>query len=117
MVERRPIIPENVRTLYEKHRGKETIPTCTEYQGLLESLANEYSEVYIVIDALDECIEDSGQLIWSELLSELKGSLPNLRLLYTSRNIHDTAGIFTESTVIPIRASEADIRTYIKWKF
>jgi hypothetical protein len=83
---------------------------------LLGSLANEYSEVYIVIDALDECIEDSGQLIWSELLSKLKDSLPNLRLLYTSRNIHDTTGVFTESTVIPIRASELDIRTYIKSK-
>lgn len=83
---------------------------------MLKSLANEYSEVYIVIDALDECIGDSGQLIWSELLSMLKDSLPNMRLLYTSRNIHDTAGTFMESTVIPIRGSETDIRTYIKWK-
>ena len=63
IVEQRPVIPENVRTLYEKHRGKETRPTCTEYLDLLQSLSKDCSEVYIVIDALDECIGKVGQFI------------------------------------------------------
>jgi len=116
LVERKAVIPECVRTLYEKHRGKETNPTLAEYLELLRLLAKECSEVYIVIDALDECVDKGGQPIWSDLIIKLQASMVNLHLLYTSRDmdIHDTAGIFRNSTVIPIRATETDIRTYVR---
>jgi hypothetical protein len=114
VVERRQVIPEDVRTLYTKHRGKDIRPTCTEYVNLLQSLAKECSEVYIVIDALDECIDKDGQLIWNDLLTKLKDTVSNLRLLYTSRHIDNPAEILAGSTLIDIRASEADIRTYVQ---
>ena len=116
LVERKAVIPDYVRTLYGNHRGKGTNPTLTEYLELLQSLAKECSEVYIVIDALDECVEKNGQPIWSNLIKKLQASIVNLNLLYTSRDmeIRDTAGIFRNSTVIPIRATETDIRTYAR---
>ena len=114
MVERRPAIPYEVRSLFEKHRGKETKPTCQEYVDLLQCLAHEFSEVYVAIDALDECIDKNGRIIWNGLLSKLKCSVSNLRLLYTSRNIEDIAGILAGSTRIEIRASEADIQAYVR---
>jgi hypothetical protein len=114
IVERRQVIPEDVRTLYEKHRGKETRPTRTEYLDLLQSLAKECSEVYIVIDGLDECIDKDGQLIWNDLLTKLKDNVSNLRLLSTSRHIDNPAEILVGSTLIDIRAREADIRTYVQ---
>jgi hypothetical protein len=116
LVERKAVIPECVRTLYEKHRGKGINPTLAEYLELLRLLAKECSEVYIVIDALDECVDKGGQPIWSDLIIKLQASMVNLHLLYTSRDmdIHDTAGIFRNSTVIPIRATETDIRTYVR---
>lgn len=114
MVERRPAIPYEVRSVYEEHRGKETKPTCQEYVGLLQFLAHECSEVYVAIDALDECIDKNGRTIWNELLSKLKSSVSNLRLLYTSRDIEDFSGILTGSTRINMRASEADIQAYVQ---
>ena len=114
LVERRQAIPKDVRTLYEKHRGKKTTPTCAEYLKLLQSLTKEYSEVYVVIDALDECIDKKGQIIWNDLLTKLQDSVSNLRLLYTSRHIDDVTGILAGSTRIKIRASEADIRAYVQ---
>lgn len=116
LVERKAVIPDYIRTLYENHRGKGTNPTLTEYLDLLRMLAKECSEVYIVIDALDECVEKGGQPIWSDLIIKLQASMINLNLLYTSRDmeIRDTAGIFRDSTVIPIRAIETDIRTYAR---
>lgn len=114
IVERRKVIPQEVRTLFGKHRGKSTWPTCTEYLNLLHCLAKECSEVYIIIDALDECIDKDGRLIWSDLITTLKGSVTNMRLLYTSRHIDDTAGTLSGSTRIDIHASEADIRTYVQ---
>ena len=116
LVERKAVVPDYVRTLYENHRGKGTNPTLTEYLELLRLLAIECSEVYIVIDALDECVEKGGQPIWRNLIKKLQASMVNLNLLYTSRDmeIRDTAGIFRNSTVIPIRATETDIRTYTR---
>ena len=81
---------------------------------LLQFLAHEYSEVYIVIDALDECIDKNRRIIWNELLSKLKSSVSNLRLLYTSRDIEDFAGILMGSTRINICASKAGIQAYVQ---
>ena len=116
LVERTPAIPDYVRTLYGNHRGKGTNPTLTEYLELLRLLAKECSEVYIVIDALDECVEKGGQPIWSDLIIKLQAYIVNLNLLYTSRDmeIRETAELFRNSTVIPIRATETDIRTYTR---
>jgi hypothetical protein len=114
LVEQTPGIPHEVRSLFEKHRGKETKPTSQEYVDLLQFLADKCSEVYVAIDALDECIDEKGRIIWNQLLSKLKSSVSNLRLLYTSRDIEDIAGILTGSTCIEIRASEADIQAYVQ---
>lgn len=81
---------------------------------LLQFLAHECSEVYVAIDALDECINKDRDIIWSGLLSKLKSSVSNLRLFYTSRDIEDFAGILTGSTRIDIRASKADIEAYVR---
>ena len=81
---------------------------------LLRFLAHECSEVYVAIDALDEYINKNGRMIWNGLLSKLRSSVFNLRLLYTSRDIEDIAGILTGSTRIEIRAIEADIQAYVQ---
>ncbi|KAI9764300.1 MAG: hypothetical protein M1839_005966 [Geoglossum umbratile] len=114
LVERRQAIPKDVRTLYEKHHGMGTTPACAEYLELLQSLTKECSEVYVVIDALDECIDKNGQIIWNDLLTKLEDSVSNLRLLYTSKHIDDLAGILAGSTRIEVRASEADIGAYVQ---
>jgi hypothetical protein len=114
LMERKLTIPDQVRSLYENHHGKETKPTCQDYVDLLQLLAREFLEVYVVIDALDECVDKNGHIIWSGLLFKLKSTVSNLRLLYTSRDIEDIAGILTGSTRIEIRASEVDIEAYVQ---
>ncbi|KAH7131162.1 hypothetical protein EDB81DRAFT_134285 [Dactylonectria macrodidyma] len=114
LLERRQAIPNDVRTIHEKHRGKGTRPTGEEYVELLQSLAKECSEVYIVVDALDECINNKGESLWNDLLTQLKRSILNLRLLCTSRHINDIGGVLTGSTHVEIRASNADIEAYIQ---
>jgi hypothetical protein len=112
LVEQRSVIPEEVRTLYGKHRGKETRLGCAEYLELLQSLAKGCFEVYIVVDALDECI-NKDESIWSDLLTKLKTSIPNLHLFCTSRHISDIGGSLAGATQIEIRASDADIKAYV----
>ena len=109
LVEQRPSVPDDMRALYQKHRGKGTRPSPAQYSELLQSLSKECSEVYVVVDALDECEEH----IWSGFLTELSDSVSNLHLLCTSRHIDDNGENFAGSRHIEIRASDEDIKTYI----
>jgi hypothetical protein len=98
-----------VRTLYQKLRIKGTRPSRAQYSELLQSLSKECSEVYVVVDALDECEENT----WSGFLTELKDSVPSLHLLCTSRHIDDNGENLAGSRLIEIRASDEDIKMYI----
>jgi hypothetical protein len=114
LIERRNCVPTEAQALYKRHIGKHIKPTYAEYMDLLQSLAKEYTEVYIVIDALDECIDKGGEIIWSDLLHKLERSIANLRLLFTSRHVDDSTGILKRSTRIEIRASQSDLELFIR---
>jgi hypothetical protein len=114
LVEREKAVPKYVQTLYQIHRGKGTAPTRSEFLDLLQLLSTECSELYVVIDALDECIDKDGEMIWKDLLTNLKKCVANLRLLYTSRHIDDIDEALPGVTCIEIRASDADMRAYIQ---
>ena len=113
LAQRASAIPQGVCNLYEKYRAKGTPASLTEYMELLQSLAKGFDEMYLVIDALDECMDRKGESIWSGLLTKVMAYVPNLRLLCTSRHISDMGGVLRDSTRIEIRADDADIRTYI----
>jgi hypothetical protein len=73
-------------------------------------------EVYVIIDALDECIDHKMRSFWSDLLDKLKVAISNMRVLCTSRHIDDDQGSLTTTTRIEIRAIQSDIEAYIKDK-
>jgi hypothetical protein len=81
---------------------------------MLQSLSNEYSEVYAVIDALDECVDKSRKTIWNALIANLKKRVANLRLLYTSRHLDHIERAVPGSVCIEIQATEHDMKTYIE---
>jgi hypothetical protein len=107
-------IPDDVSNLYLKHHEKRTEATVEEYSGLLRSVTRVSSMVYIVIDALDECVDENFKPIWVQLIRTLKNSVSNLRLLYSSRPIEDVAGVLAGSTLIEVEASDDDIRSYVE---
>lgn len=84
--------------------------------SLLDAYCTEFSVVYIVIDALDECDDDERtrfRLI-SELLS-LKNS-HNVRLLVTSRYLPYETRMLRSVPKLEVRASAEDIRGFIQHK-
>ena len=62
-------MPENVKRLYERHRGNRTRPSFNELSEALHSIIADYSKVFIIIDALDECQVSDGSR--KRLLSEI----------------------------------------------
>jgi hypothetical protein len=96
--------------LYQRHHGKDSVPSIDEVAAVLRSAFREYSKVYILIDALDECPEDARRT----LLKHLAALSPSVSLLMTSRpNINPPdATFFPNLQDFEIRATEDDIRRY-----
>ena len=107
--------PEISQTLMdsfkELHQKKIQRPT-RDVLAALQIIIPTYHTVYIVIDALDECTESDGRR--SELVQYLKNMPPNLKILYTSRELPDIERLFPDASKLYIHALETDIEKYLK---
>jgi hypothetical protein len=73
---------------------------------VLQSVCSNYTTVYIVVDALNECADRDGtrgQLI--DKLSELQART-DVRLLFTSRFIPEITQKFQSNPILKVRAQE-----------
>ncbi|KAJ7094773.1 hypothetical protein C8R44DRAFT_544813, partial [Mycena epipterygia] len=103
------LIGSNVDRLYDKHREPGTRPSLAEAHAVLDSIIANYSEVFILVDALDEYPETQREL----LLWHLSVLGPKVNLLVTSRH-HITIKCLFSFERLEIRAREDDIRKYLE---
>src|SRR5579862_3445203 len=73
------IIPDKLMAVYKKHKDRHTHPQLGKYSSLLQLVLRGFSQVFIVIDALDEYTEDDGTR--DSLLTEIRKLQPDIRLL------------------------------------
>jgi hypothetical protein len=111
LVHDRPSIAKPLSSLYDHHKVQRTRLTLGEMLTALQSVLANYSRVYVVIDALDECLHDDRQ----ELLSKLRNlqSTTGLRLMATSRFIPDIIEEFNGMPKLEVRAEDADVKRYV----
>ena len=76
--------------------------------------AQDFSRVFVIIDALDECSNDDRTR--RRLLEKLRTlqKLASVNLMVTSRPFPDIIEEFESATTLEIRASEVDIREYLE---
>ncbi|KAL9614038.1 MAG: hypothetical protein Q9167_001453 [Letrouitia subvulpina] len=103
------VIPKNVEAVYEDHVKTETRLGREESLAILRSVAASFAQVFIVIDALDEC----EPAILNGFIRPLTKS-PDIRIMVTSRDLPHIEHYFSSSRRLEIRANEADIRSYVK---
>lgn len=111
--ERRSSLPDPIRSLYDEHRRNRTRPSVGDISTTLQSVATIYSRVFIVIDALDECLHAGGQR--AQLLRtifELRDKI-QVNVFVTSRPIRQIEERFLEDTTIEIRATSEDVQSYL----
>jgi len=92
-------------------------PSDGQYISELKALIKSYHEVFIVIDALDECnLQHREDFI--EILRELTVSLPCIKIFITSRPENDIESAFTaqKTPVILIKAGDVgkDIGAFVR---
>jgi hypothetical protein len=130
------VIRSLISQLYHKRKDTRKLldslfSSCNEgYRPTSESLCEVFlqmisqaQEIYIVLDALDECRTrkgplSEGLLTWIESLQDLKQR--NVHLLVTSRPEHDIESVLrklaqSDEDIVPIQSDliEDDIRSYV----
>jgi hypothetical protein len=78
---------------------------------LLQYEVSSFSKVFVVIDALDECLENDGTR--ESLIAEIKKLQPSIHLLVTSRHIASIEREFEKAARLEILANDEDIRRYL----
>ena len=113
LVQELPSTPENMTSLYERHKGKRTHPSFDEISKALHSVVASYSRTFIIIDALDECQVSEGGC--KRLLSEMFNlqTKTGANLFATSRFIPEIIKEFEGSASLEIRACDEDVRRYL----
>ncbi|EGN91711.1 hypothetical protein SERLA73DRAFT_80187 [Serpula lacrymans var. lacrymans S7.3] len=101
---------ERVESRYQSHRQQKFRPTLKEIHDTLISEIKAFSQVFIIVDALDEIAEERKKRY--EILHRLQSLGCNL--LVTSRDIESIGKDLRGAQCVYIRASDDDIRQYIE---
>ncbi|KAL9034131.1 MAG: hypothetical protein Q9180_005577, partial [Flavoplaca navasiana] len=102
-------LPEVLTDLYTKHDSGKTRPVWEDIVQVFKDSIKSLDTVYLVIDALDECLDDTRQ----KFLSYFKVLPVNTRLLVTTRCIDEITREFLDSPKVEIRADPGDLKRYI----
>jgi hypothetical protein len=104
-------MPPAVHKLYEAHHERGTRPLLDEVFKIFRSAIGEYSQVYLIVDALDEYPE-TLRLKLLEYLSMIM-TAPTVNLMLTSRPHITLDPFFPGRCALDINADENNIRHYI----
>ncbi|KAF6801238.1 ankyrin [Colletotrichum sojae] len=107
-------VPEEIKSLYTLHTRKGTSPTLNQLSDVFNKLFSQCSNIFIVIDALDECSPTDDLAI--EVVNVVQALANNVRLLITSRTLTNFESAFREVARIDIAAQDQDVRLYLETK-
>jgi Cdc6-like AAA superfamily ATPase len=113
LVQDRPSIAQSLSSLYGHHRVQGTRPLLEELLDVLQSVLANYSRVYVVLDALDECPEQDGTRSQLLRLFRRLQQKDDLRLMATSRQIPDMLEEFKDMPLVEVRASDSDLKRFV----
>ncbi len=102
-------ISPTVLELYEHHRDRNTSPSVEELSQSLLTTIESFKEVFLVVDALDEC---SDKLRW-DLVEQLDNIQPEVHLLITSRYLDSINEELETFARFEIKAHRSDIELFI----
>lgn len=113
LVQARPSLTEPVERLHKSHVDKGTKPSVDDLSSTLQAVLANLLIVYVVVDALDECLDHAGTR--DQLVKQLQTlqAKHDLRLMITSRYIPEIVEDFKDTILLKIRASHDDMRLFI----
>jgi hypothetical protein len=112
LAQKQSSIPDCLHALYDQYKDKPKRPSFDEILRILHSVSALYSQVFIIVDALDECqVTDGRRARLMSTIFKLQGESANLFL--TSRFIPEILERFKGSVSLEIRARDEDVQRYL----
>ncbi|KAK6359537.1 hypothetical protein TWF696_000691 [Orbilia brochopaga] len=111
----RPQVPESVVNLHKHCSSKGTNPTRQELLGLIRAQVHSFSDIFLVIDALDEIPERGYER--DGFIQDIHGiRTPHrgIRVLVTSRKLADIETASEGEPYLEVRANIEDIKKYVE---
>jgi ankyrin repeat domain-containing protein 50 len=90
-------VPQELRMDFRKHRNDGTRPSREEIVNSLKNALEQFEQIYVVMDALDELLEEKKRRELVEAVSDLN---QKINLLVTSRPIESIRKIFSSDMTI-----------------
>lgn len=101
---------ECVKRLWKAAKQQETRPDLKEFTKALDSELESFDKVYIVIDALDECLEKTTRNSLLDLLHDILKA--NVSLMLTSRPLKEIETKFRSLTIHCDGCDKHDLTRY-----
>ncbi|EOA81085.1 uncharacterized protein SETTUDRAFT_44889 [Exserohilum turcica Et28A] len=113
LVQARLSLVDPVERLHKQHADRGTRPSPDGVFSALRDVLAHYSTVYIVVDALDECLDSDGTR--RQFLAKLRDLQAgrDIRLMATSRLIPEIVDWFNEGLKLEVQASEEDVKRFV----
>lgn len=112
-----PKVPGGLLDAYETYRSSTTETVhigLRERSAFLRDVIETFSEVFVIVDGLDECPHREIDDIRDELLDQLKALPLKTQLLITSRDLPAIALKFATDLRLEIHASKQAIEGYLQ---
>ncbi|KAJ7589343.1 hypothetical protein C8J56DRAFT_32657 [Mycena floridula] len=115
LVQQHPVLSDHALTLHTS-LSQGAHPSIAELFAALQAEVSLYSQVYVVVDALDESSENNKarELFFPSYPQGLRSLPDHVHLLVTSRDILSISQEFDNIPKIPIEAHKEDLETYIR---
>lgn len=109
------LIPQGVEPAYDDFCSRSTVPSLSDFTKYFLSACKCYSSVFIILDALDECSQDTLDVV-SSVICQLKEC--NIRVFATARPHLENSlqAQFNEPPVLQVEAHDDDVRNYLSAK-
>ncbi|KAF1807997.1 hypothetical protein P152DRAFT_259009 [Eremomyces bilateralis CBS 781.70] len=114
LVRSSPDMAAPVTELYDRYSERGSRPYLDDIFEALQSVCSSHTIVHIIVDALDEYEDRDGER--SRIIDKLRKlqTKGDVRLLFTSRFIPGVTQKFRSSPTLELRASDEDVRRFIK---
>lgn len=107
----RPSALGPLENLHQKHAGHGTKPSLDNIYSALQEVISQYAYVYLVVDALDECLSETRKQLLPKLFDLQKNA--DIRLMATSRFVPDIVDAFRSALRLEVAASDEDIKRFV----
>lgn len=111
LVQQCPQIPKSVTELHKTHTEFRSQPLLEEINSVMADVLQKFPQAFLVVDALDECSEDTIRELLSNLRSHQKST--GMKILATSRPTVDFKEFFEDYDSMEIKALVQDVKAVL----